>query len=95
MTDIILDEFDLVPDQNALMRAVKPTIDGGGSMTAVSRVDKDRPKTEFKQLMTQINEHWRTNPGPVMAQAERTGSAIAGRGLAGASKASTWYKGLW
>jgi len=50
MTDVILDEFDLVPDQNALMRAVKPTIDGGGSMTIVSRVDKDRPKTEFKQL---------------------------------------------
>lgn len=50
MTDVILDEFDLVPDQNALMRAVKPTIDGGGRMTIVSRVDKDRPRTEFKQL---------------------------------------------
>jgi len=50
MTDVVLDEFDLVPDQNALMRAVKPTIDGGGSMTIVSRADKDRPQTQFKKL---------------------------------------------
>jgi len=50
MTDVILDEFDLVPDQNALMRAVKPTIDGGGNMTIVSRVDKDRPRSEFKRM---------------------------------------------
>lgn len=50
MTDVILDEFDLVPDQNQLMRSVKPTIDGGGSMTMISRTDKSRPNTEFKRV---------------------------------------------
>lgn len=49
MTAVILDEFDLVPDQNALMRAVGPTVDGGGKMVLLSRVDKDRPHTEFKR----------------------------------------------
>lgn len=49
LTDVILDEFDLVPDQNRLMRSVKPTVDTG-AMTIISRADKSRPLTEFKRL---------------------------------------------
>lgn len=50
LTDVILDEYDLVPDQSRLMNAVKPTIDGGGQMTMISRVDKQRPRTLFKRI---------------------------------------------
>ncbi|HUW08199.1 MAG TPA: hypothetical protein VM537_00640 [Anaerolineae bacterium] len=50
LTDVILDEYDLVPDQSRLMNSVKPTIDGGGQMTMISRVDKSRPQTPFKQI---------------------------------------------
>lgn len=46
----IVDEADLVPDLGALMRAVKPTIDGGGRMVLVSRADKSRPRSEFKRI---------------------------------------------
>lgn len=43
-----VDEADLVPDLAALMNAVKPTIDGGGGMTLLSRADKLTPNSEFK-----------------------------------------------
>ncbi len=46
----IVDEADLVPDLNWLMRAVKPTIDGGGKMILLSRVDKSAPNSEFKNI---------------------------------------------
>src|SRR6516165_9160035 len=39
----IVDEADLVPDLDRLMRAVKPTIDGGGRMILLSRADKTKP----------------------------------------------------
>src|SRR5262245_34537515 len=39
----IVDEADLVPDLDRLMRAVKPTIDGGGRMVLLSRADKSNP----------------------------------------------------
>ena len=35
----VVDEADLVPDLDRLMRAVKPTIDGGGRMVLLSRAD--------------------------------------------------------
>ena len=47
---VIVDEADLVPDLNALMRAVKPTIDAGGEMILLSRADKGKPQSEFKRL---------------------------------------------
>lgn len=47
---VICDEFDLVQDQNRIMRSVKPTIDNGGQMILLSRADKDRPNTRFKQI---------------------------------------------
>jgi hypothetical protein len=49
-TLVIVDEADLVPDLAALMRSVKPTIDGGGRMILVSRIDKSRPQSPFKRI---------------------------------------------
>jgi hypothetical protein len=40
----------LVPDLDRLMRAVKPTIDGGGRMVLLSRADKTRPLSPFKRI---------------------------------------------
>jgi hypothetical protein len=46
----IVDEADLVPDLDRLMRAVKPTIDGGGRMVLLSRADKSQPHSPFKRI---------------------------------------------
>lgn len=46
----IVDEADLVPNFNALTRAVKPTIDNGGKFVLLSRADKDTPNSEFKKI---------------------------------------------
>lgn len=46
----IIDEADLVPDLNKLMRRVKPTIDAGGKMVLVSRSNKSLPSSEFKRI---------------------------------------------
>ena len=53
----IVDEADLVPDLDRLMRAVKPTIDGGGRMILVSRVDKSRPLSPFKRIYEGAKHH--------------------------------------
>ncbi len=49
-TLVIGDEFDLVPDQRSLINAVKPTVDNGGQMILLSRPDKDKPASLFKQI---------------------------------------------
>lgn len=46
----IVDEADLSPDLGKLMRAVKPTIDGGGRMLLLSRSDKSKPASVFKKI---------------------------------------------
>jgi len=46
----IVDEADLVTDLNRLMRAVKPTVDGGGKMILLSRSDKRKPASTFKAI---------------------------------------------
>lgn len=46
---VFVDEADLVPDLPALMNAVKPTIDGGGQIILLSRVDKKTPSSLFKR----------------------------------------------
>jgi len=46
----IVDEADLVPDLNRLLRSVKPTIDTGGKMVLLSRADKETPQSEFKRI---------------------------------------------
>jgi len=47
---VIVDEADLVPNLNRLMRSVKPTVDNGGQIVLLSRADKEQPMSEFKQL---------------------------------------------
>jgi hypothetical protein len=59
----IVDEADLVPDLDRLMRAVKPTIDGGGRMVLLSRADKSKPLSPFKRVYTaarQGQNEWAT-----------------------------------
>jgi hypothetical protein len=51
-TLVIVDEADLVPDLARLLRAVKPTIDGGGQMILLSRADKSQPESVFKRVYT-------------------------------------------
>ncbi len=46
----IVDEADLSPDLNSLMRSVKPTIDNGGKLVLLSRVNKSEPESEFKNI---------------------------------------------
>jgi hypothetical protein len=47
---VFVDEADLAPDLNKLMRQVKPTIDAGGKLILLSRADKDKPNSEFKKI---------------------------------------------
>lgn len=53
---VIGDEADLYPDFNAFMTRVKPTIDAGGQMILLSRVDKDKPESEFKKIYLAAKE---------------------------------------
>jgi hypothetical protein len=46
----IVDEADFVQDLDALLNAVKPTIDAGGQMIMISTVDKSRPESPFKRI---------------------------------------------
>ncbi len=46
----IVDEADLAVDLGQLLKAVKPTVDAGGKLILLSRVDKKRPNTEFKRI---------------------------------------------
>jgi hypothetical protein len=47
---VIVDEADFMPDLDALLNAVKPTIDAGGQMAMISTVDKSRPESPFKRI---------------------------------------------
>lgn len=47
---VMVDEADLIPDLNKLMRSVKPTIDAGGKLVLISRSDKSKPNSEFKNI---------------------------------------------
>lgn len=46
----LVDEADLVPDLDRLMRSVKPTIDAGGKLILLSRSDKSKPQSAFKKI---------------------------------------------
>lgn len=77
----IVDEADLSPDLNKLMRAVKPTIDNGGKLILLSRVDKTRPLSEFKAIYRGAKDKangwasiflpWHVHPGRDAAWYER------------------------
>jgi len=72
-TLVIGDEFDLLTDQGRLIRSVKPTIDNGGRMILLSRPDKSRPQTDFKNIYRAAKQglndwvsvflSWRAHPG--------------------------------
>jgi hypothetical protein len=49
-TYVVVDEADLIPNFNQLMRSVRPTIDAGGKLFLVSRADKSKPESEFKKI---------------------------------------------
>lgn len=49
-TFVLVDEADLVPDLPKLLRAVQPTVDAGGQLALVSRVDKSKPNSRFKEI---------------------------------------------
>lgn len=49
-TFALIDEADLIPDLPTLMGRVKPTIEAGGKLVLISRVDKSRPQSRFKQI---------------------------------------------
>jgi hypothetical protein len=46
----IVDEADLVPDLDRLLRAVKPTTDAAGRLLLISRSDKGQPESAFKRV---------------------------------------------
>jgi len=46
----LADEADLHYDLGQLMKSVRATVDAGGKLVLLSRVDKDRPNTEFKRI---------------------------------------------
>lgn len=47
---VIVDEADFVQDLDALLNAVKPTVDAGGQMIMLSTVDKSQPNSAFKRI---------------------------------------------
>jgi len=49
-TSVLVDEADLIMNFDHLMKAVKPTVDGGGFMTLLGRSDKSRPASGFKRV---------------------------------------------
>ena len=46
----IVDEADHTDDLDALLNAVKPTIDAGGRLLLLSTADKSRPESPFKRI---------------------------------------------
>lgn len=48
---VLADEADFQPDLPSFMEALKPTIDAGGRMILLSTSDKDRPLSQFKQII--------------------------------------------
>jgi hypothetical protein len=71
----VVDEADLAPDLGRLMRAVKPTIDGGGRMILLSRADKSQPQSAFKRIYVAAKQgltDWAHVFLPWSARPERT-----------------------
>lgn len=49
-TYVMVDEADLAEDLNSLLRSVKPTIANGGKIVLLSRADKEKPMSAFKEI---------------------------------------------
>jgi hypothetical protein len=69
----IIDEADHAGDLDALLNAVKPTIDAGGRLILLSTADKSRPESAFKRIFRAAQGHenayhpvflpWAARPG--------------------------------
>jgi hypothetical protein len=46
----IVDEADLIDNLGKLLTSVKPTVDAGGKLFLISRVDKSKPQSLFKKI---------------------------------------------
>jgi hypothetical protein len=46
----VIDEADFAGDLDAVLNAVKPTVDAGGQIVLLSTVDKKRPESAFKRI---------------------------------------------
>ena len=74
---VIVDEADFLPYFKQLMTAVRPTIDAGGQIMALSTSDKEKPASEFKRLFKEAQAKlngwksvflpWSTRPGRTAA----------------------------
>lgn len=53
---VLVDEADLILNFNQLLKAVKPTISGGGQMVLLGRSDKKRPASGFKLMYRAAKE---------------------------------------
>lgn len=49
-TFALVDEADLVPDLDALLASVQPTVEAGGQLVLVSRANKKTPASAFKAI---------------------------------------------
>lgn len=47
---VIIDEADLIPELNQLLEGAEPTVAGGGQLVLLSRVDKGKPNSPFKEI---------------------------------------------
>jgi hypothetical protein len=47
---VLVDEADFIQDLDALLNAVKPTVDAGGQLILISTVDKSKPQSPFKRI---------------------------------------------
>jgi hypothetical protein len=56
-TFVLVDEADHVPDLQALLNAVKPTIDAGGQLVLLSSPDKSKPESLFKRIYLAGSQH--------------------------------------
>lgn len=46
----LVDEADLVPDLNVTLKSVEPTVEHGGKLILISKSDKKKPQSEFKNI---------------------------------------------
>lgn len=82
----IIDEADLVYDLGELLGKVQPTIDAGGKMLLISRADKSRPESRFKQIYRAARQGrsqfsagflpWHAHPGRTQAWYEARKASI-------------------
>lgn len=78
-SDGLVDEGDLAPDLARMLEAVKPTIDAGGSLSIVSKMDKAKPQSTMKRLCRRAVENptvspWRVHFLPWQSRPGRDGA---------------------